>query len=369
MQSRLIMSLLVRLMALEEIMGLSYKNDFIELYNPTSNPISLDGYSLQYAAKTGAFSIANTTNLSGTIPANGYYLIQEAAGAGTQPQFLNTPDVSGSIAMSGTDGKVALVHGTTAITGKSDPSVVDFVGYGGANEFEGSASIKITSNANSAQRRPYANVDPAPGKGNAWDTDDNAADFYVGLVATPRNSASPTEAPMVPVTSLQPQGINIQFLQQGTSVTVKGAAEAAEPESTIKVYENASKGTALSTATANGDGSFTISFDSSISLSSVFVAATQSGLDESAAIQIDKAAASAFVEQAKLSYVVNNGVGTLIGGAGSATANSTINVYPNDTVNAAERLNGQAFTASSAGDFSVPINNAPNTVYVTQLTS
>ncbi|MED4225476.1 Ig-like domain-containing protein [Neobacillus cucumis] len=346
--------------------GSVYKNDFIELYNPTSTPVNLAGWSVQYASKAGLFSTTNTTNLSGTIPAYGYYLVQEAAGAGTQPQFPNTADVTANIAMSATDGKVALVNGTDPISGINDSKVVDFVGYGGANEFEGTA-VKITSNANSAQRRPYANVDPAPGKGNAWDTDDNAADFYVGAVAAPRNTASPTEAPMAAVTSLQPKGINIQFLKDGTTVKVTGKAEAAEAGSTVKVYETSAKGTALGNATADSNGAFEISFTTDKALASVFVAATQSGLDESAAIQIDAAAASTSLTQAKLSYSVTNGVGTLIGGTGAAAANANINVYANEA--ATEKLNTQAITAGTSGDFTVTINNAPNTVYVTQTTS
>ncbi|WP_335547459.1 Ig-like domain-containing protein [Neobacillus drentensis] len=351
--------------------GAVYKNDFIELYNPTSSPIVLDGWSIQYASKTGTFSTASTaaTNLKGTIPAYGYYLIQEAAGTGAQPTFPNTPDVTGSIAMSGTDAKVALVHGTEAISGKSDSNVVDFVGYGIANEFEGSASVKITANANSAQRKPYANTDPAPGKGNAWDTDDNAADFYVGPVAAPRNTASTPEAPMVPVISLQPKGNTIQFLQQqDNSATVKGGALAVEPGSTVKVYDSVAKVTTLGTATAAADGSFEISFTPTTALSAVYVAAKQSDMTESAAIQIDKAAASSNVAVDKLNYMVTNGVGTLIGNAGAAVKDSIINVYPNESANASEVL--ATATAGTTGDFNIKINtNAPDKVYVTQQTT
>ncbi|NLL62819.1 MAG: hypothetical protein GX241_01040 [Ruminococcaceae bacterium] len=46
-------------------------NSFIELYNPTDNAINLSGYSLKYGEKT--------LNLTGTIPANGYFLIVGAA--------------------------------------------------------------------------------------------------------------------------------------------------------------------------------------------------------------------------------------------------------------------------------------------------
>ncbi|WML43963.1 OmpL47-type beta-barrel domain-containing protein [Neobacillus sp. PS3-40] len=271
--------------------------------------------------------------------------------------------------MSGTAGKVVLLNTTTAATGTTPAGAIDFVGFGTATTFEGSGATKAPSNTTSAQRRPYDNTDPATGKGNAWDTNDNAADFYVGPVTTPRNTASPTEAPMVPVTSLQPKGTNIQFSQNSNDITVTGLAGAAEPGSTINVYESASKGTALGTATATADGSFDISFTSDKVLASVFVSAKQDTLNESATIQINVAASSQTVVQDKLSYVVANGVGTLIGGAGATVANAIINVYPNDTANAAERLNSQTITAGSGGDFSVTINNAPNTVYVTQITN
>ncbi|WP_082692826.1 DUF4350 domain-containing protein [Bacillus sp. FJAT-29814] len=345
--------------------GAPYNKDFIELYNPTDKPIDLTNWSVQYASAAG--TSWTVTPLDGTIPAYGYYLISEAGGANGSD--IPTSDASGSIAMAGTNGKVALLNNTTAASGATPDGAIDFVGYGSATSFEGAAATKVLSNTTSAQRRPYANVDPAPGKGNAWDTDDNEADFYVGAVAAPRNTASPTEVPMVPVTSLQPKGMNIQFVQQGTAITVNGTADAVEPGSTVKVYESASKGTALATATAQSDGSFDISFSSDKALTSVFVSALQGEMDESAAIQIDSAKASAPIAQEKLSYVINNGVGTLIGGAGATVANSIINVYPNDKASVAERLVTTETKATASGDFSITINDAPDTVYVTQLSS
>src|SRR5262245_42817994 len=58
--------------------GATIKNDYIELRNLTANPISVNGWSVQYASAAG--SVFQMTNISGTIPANGYFLIQEAAG-------------------------------------------------------------------------------------------------------------------------------------------------------------------------------------------------------------------------------------------------------------------------------------------------
>jgi DNA/RNA endonuclease YhcR with UshA esterase domain len=348
--------------------GAPYNKDFIELYNPTNQEVSLEGWSVQYASSTG--TTWGVTPLKGNIPAYGYYLVAEAGGANGVD--LPTPDQTGPSTMAAGAGKVALFKDkTTAASGAKPTGAIDLVGYGsGTDWYEGSTGPTATLSASkSAQRRPYSNTNPAPGKGNAWDTDDNAADFYVGAITSVRNTASPAETPMVPVISLQPKGINIQFVQEGTSLTVKGAVDAAAPNSSIKVYETSTKGTAIAAGTAAADGSFTVTGTSSKALSSVFVAAKQSDLDESATIQIDVAKASALITQSKLSYAVINGQGSLIGNAGASVGASEINVYPNEAADPTERLVTKEIKSGTAGDFSTTISNAPDTVYVTQTTS
>ncbi|MFL6561943.1 MAG: lamin tail domain-containing protein, partial [Bacillus sp. (in: firmicutes)] len=342
--------------------GAPYNKDFIELYNPTDQDVILDGWSIQYASAGG--TTWSVTPLAGTIKANGYYLIAQAGGANGVD--IPTPDATGAQAMSGTGAKIALFKDkTTAASGAKPADTIDFVGMGSANAFEGSAATKAPSNTTSVQRRPYANTDPASGKGNAWDTDDNTADFYVGAVAAPRNTASTPEAPMVPVISLQPKGNNIQFLLQDSSATVKGKAEAAEPGSIVKVYEAAAKGTALATTTAAADGSFEMSFTATTALPAVYVSAKQGDMDESTAIQIDVAKASTNINIDKLNYMVTSGAGSLIGNAGAAVKDSIINAYPNQTANATELL--ATATAGTTGDFNIKIDtNAPDKVYVTQ---
>src|SRR5688572_4085519 len=87
--------------------GSLYKSDFIELYNTSSVPVSVEGWSVQYAATTG--SNWSRTNLTGTIPANGYYLIKQSTGTvGTVD--LPSPDVTGTLTMAAGAGKVALVN-------------------------------------------------------------------------------------------------------------------------------------------------------------------------------------------------------------------------------------------------------------------
>jgi 5'-nucleotidase len=54
--------------------GASYLNKFVELYNPTSNAVSLAGDTLQYRAATSTVvpSGAQVFALSGTVAAHGH---------------------------------------------------------------------------------------------------------------------------------------------------------------------------------------------------------------------------------------------------------------------------------------------------------
>lgn len=158
--------------------GATYKNDFIELFNAGSAPVSLAGYSVQYAASAGTSWAV--TALAGTLAPGHYYLVQEAAGAGGTVN-LPTPDAPGSIAMSGTSGKVALVSSTTALTGSGCPiaaPIVDFVGYGSSANCSETAPTANLSNTTAAIRRDSGYAD----SGN------NSADFTVAA-PIPRNSA------------------------------------------------------------------------------------------------------------------------------------------------------------------------------------
>ena len=172
--------------------GATLTHDFIELYNLTDAPIDLSGLSLQYASATGTGNLgANSgqlTELSGSIPAGGHFLVQEAQGTGGTAA-LPTPDLVDStpIPMGGSAGKVALVTGTTSLgcNGGSTPCgsdqlarIVDLVGWGTADFFEGAAA-PATTNATAVIR------DDA----GASDTDNNATDFSVGT-PTPRNTGS-----------------------------------------------------------------------------------------------------------------------------------------------------------------------------------
>src|SRR5262249_4514297 len=98
--------------------GAKFKNDYIELFNRGNATVDITGWSVQYASAAG--TTWQKTDLTGSIPPGGYYLVQEAAGTG-KGTALPTPNAIGNIAMSATSGKVALVNNGTLLTGSGCP--------------------------------------------------------------------------------------------------------------------------------------------------------------------------------------------------------------------------------------------------------
>ncbi|KEF33187.1 nuclease [Deinococcus sp. RL] len=160
--------------------GAPYRSDFVELFNRGSRAVSLQGLTLQYASSAGAFTGTPFALPAATLQPGQYFLVKMADGNNTAAAPLPTPDASGTFAMSGTAGKVALVNNATPITGVADSDVIDFVGFGSANEREGAAPTPAPSNTTSALRKA----------GGCQDTNQNGDDFATGAPA-PRNSASP----------------------------------------------------------------------------------------------------------------------------------------------------------------------------------
>ena len=155
--------------------GATLKNDFIEIFNPGNAAVSVAGWSVQYVSAAGAGTWA-VTALTGSIPAGGYYLVQEAVGAGGTTN-LPTPDATGTIAMGATAGKVALSSSTAALSGACPAGTVDEVSFG--NGTNCGSTTAATANTTGASRN---------GAGCSI-TGSTSADFTVGAPA-PRNSAT-----------------------------------------------------------------------------------------------------------------------------------------------------------------------------------
>nr|MBA2735812.1 lamin tail domain-containing protein [Pyrinomonadaceae bacterium] len=143
--------------------GAAYRNDYVELYNPTGAAVSLTGWTLQYSSATGSGWDGSKQPLGGNIGAGEYYLV----GLGTSNSSIGSPlpnaNVSGELNLSGLAGKVALVGNGDSLSGNcplSDPDVVDFVGYGTtADCSEGDIDAPAPSSSNAIFRKSNGSQD------------------------------------------------------------------------------------------------------------------------------------------------------------------------------------------------------------------
>jgi autotransporter-associated beta strand protein len=161
--------------------GAVYKNDYVELFNPTNEAVSLNTFSLQYASSAG--TAWSKCNLSGVIAPKSYFLVKFTPGVNGADLPGFDLDGAAAISMAAGAGKIALISNQTALGAVSCPSsVIDFVGYGPAtNCAEGSPTTSNLSTVLAAFRK----------NGGCIETNSNSEDFSTAL-PNPRYSASPT---------------------------------------------------------------------------------------------------------------------------------------------------------------------------------
>jgi 5'-nucleotidase len=216
--------------------GATYRRDFVELVNVGDQPVDLAGWSVQYASATG--TSWQVTPLSGVLPSGSTFVVAQAAGSGGT---TDTPwDVSGSIPMSGTAGKVALVNQGGALADcAADCSaldrVIDFVGFGTtASDYAGSGPAPAPPNTTSVARKGTQN------------TPDNALDFAAGApspqacgeVCAPPPSPGPSARTIAEI-----QGTGSSSPLAGQEVTTKGVVTAAYPTGGFRGFFLQTEGT------------------------------------------------------------------------------------------------------------------------------
>lgn len=235
--------------------GAEYTHDFVELYNPTSAAISLNGWSVQYRNNAGT-SAAQVTPLSGDIPAGGHYLVQWAKGSGGT-KALPTPDATGTVSASATGGQVWLASTTTALNppvgNVTGAPIVDFLGASPtAPSFEGAPAAEAPTNPTSLQRA-------ADGK----DRDDNALDFTVAA-PTPQNSSTTTPEPEPEPEPVDPDDVTIAEIQgtgaetpldRTTLVRTRGVVTASYPTGGLNGFYLQTAGTGGDPKPAEGGAS------------------------------------------------------------------------------------------------------------------
>ena len=259
--------------------GATHNRDFIELYNPGDESVDVSGWTVQYASSTG--TTWQITELDGSIAAEGYLLIGQAFGNNTELTGF-TADVDGSIPMSGSSGKVALVDDAAALSGSdvtATASVIDVVGYGDANGYAGAAAAPKTTNAQSVTR-----------DAEHTHTADNAADFALAT-PTPQNSGeaqepvdpeepvdpSPTPTPTTPadpVAISEIQGTADASPLVGQTVTTTGIVTAHYPSGGLNGYVLQTPGTGGDIDLATHDASDAIFVYSSATVGDVALGET-----------------------------------------------------------------------------------------------
>lgn len=156
-------------------------NDFIELKNIGSTTQTLSGATIQYGPQSGQFTQYHTLPTI-TLGAGQTYLIQQASDGLGGINLLNPnlivnvvlnldgsgPVVGVGLQLGLTSGKVALASNNTRVTGPTASNVIDFVGYGIADQFEGTGAAPSPTILNSIARV-------------SGDTNRNNVDFTVSL--------------------------------------------------------------------------------------------------------------------------------------------------------------------------------------------
>ena len=183
--------------------GALWNKDFVELFNRSSAPVNLSGWSVQYQSAAGtSWAVIAATN---TVLQPGQYYLVTAQTAATGSD-VGPGDASGGLALSATTGKVALASVARAMSTPEGEAVIDMVGFGTANRFEGSSVAPAPSTVNSIQR----------GELGCLDTDNNGNDFSAAQVTGPRRASSPLNAcnsgPVVyQIVTSCPAGVQAEF--------------------------------------------------------------------------------------------------------------------------------------------------------------
>ncbi|MFC7485589.1 ExeM/NucH family extracellular endonuclease [Knoellia sp. CPCC 206453] len=213
--------------------GAVYNADFVELSNPTANPVSLTGKYIHYRAGTGG-SGGTPFALSGSIPANGKYLIRMSA-TGANGAALPTPDAApGNLAMAAAGGQVYLLSSSTAITTTGNQAgvagIIDMVGVTGSTSFETAAATVGGTTALSVNRTAADADNNSTEFGTATPSPENAGPVApVALEATaPGNKSGQVGSPVAGFTlaatgGTAPYSWSATGLPPGVTVAANGA--------------------------------------------------------------------------------------------------------------------------------------------------
>ncbi|WP_312515715.1 ExeM/NucH family extracellular endonuclease [Massilia sp.] len=163
--------------------GGRWSHDFVELFNRSGAPVSLNGMSLQYQSATGSTWSTVAPLPDVTLQPGQYFLFVGKTGTNSDAASVGEGDATNNaLDMAGAGGKVALARNRNALPADGGANVVDLIGYGSANRYE-SAVAPAPSTVNALHRAALG----------CQDTDNNRDDFSSAPVNGPRRTSSPLQ--------------------------------------------------------------------------------------------------------------------------------------------------------------------------------
>jgi 5'-nucleotidase len=204
--------------------GAAFKNKFVELYNSSETPVSLEGWSVQYRSATGTGTPSSVVALSGSIAAKGYYLLQGGSNGTTGADLPAADATAAGFNPAGGGGTIVLAKQSGAINPLPTGSVIepanvaDLLGYGSSNTFETQAAAA-----------PSGNTDvKSLNRGGGADTNNNSADITLNATITPKSAngaaPGPVDPPVDPGPGTPPASKTIAEIQgNGATSPLAGA--------------------------------------------------------------------------------------------------------------------------------------------------
>ena len=209
----------------------TYLYDYVEIKNVISSVQTLNLLKLYYGSATGVFAStsSNAFDLPNVSLDPGQYFLVQLGPVGSAGAALPvTPDATtGNLAMSGTNGKVALVTGLLPINTCGSTAtpcdatqlsyIVDWVSWGAAgNGTAGNGEGGTSVNNGSAITATQGGVRKS---GGCQDINNNNADFDVVTAPVPRNTSTTTACAAPTVTDITP---NTGLTAGGNNATITG---------------------------------------------------------------------------------------------------------------------------------------------------
>ncbi|MCI0610803.1 MAG: lamin tail domain-containing protein, partial [Anaerolineae bacterium] len=152
-------------------------DEFIEIYNPTPNPVDISSWIISGSNNTGTTISTRATIPAGTFLQSGqHYLVAKSGG------YSNT-SVPADLLYTATgiadDGGIALIH-ADGIT------IIDQVGMSAGSAYgEGTRLTSLTTNTDQSYERQLE------ASGSCTDSNNNSTDFFLRVPSDPQNSSSP----------------------------------------------------------------------------------------------------------------------------------------------------------------------------------